>query len=73
MAESSPFNCNFYLVDTCEVPEGLMPIYVELHSTSDHRNAATPSRMHTKQVTPSWLGFEASNPLESLLLRGGQM
>ena len=41
---------------------------VELHSTSDHRNAATPSRTHTEQVTPSWLGFEACNSLESLLL-----
>jgi hypothetical protein len=61
------FDLQFYFVDASRVREGSMPI-CRVHSTSDHENTATSSRMHTKQVTPSWLGFEAFNPLESLLL-----
>jgi hypothetical protein len=36
--------------------------------TTETQQAATTSRTHTEQVTPSLLGFEASNPLKPLLL-----
>jgi hypothetical protein len=61
------FDCIFYFVIHLEF-ERVQCRDVKLHSTSDHKNTATSSRIHTVQVAPSWLGFEASNPLESLLL-----
>jgi hypothetical protein len=61
------FDLQFYFVDTSRVRDGSIQD-IKLHLISDYENAATPSQICTEQLTPSCLGFEASNPLKSLLL-----
>jgi hypothetical protein len=51
-----PSICNFILL-----------IHLEIERVEDE-NTSTSSWIYTEHVTPSWLGFEVSNPLESLLL-----
>jgi hypothetical protein len=54
------FDFQFYFVDTSRVRDGSIPRY--------RAKLDFGLRKRTKQLTPSCLGFEASNPLKSLLL-----